>query len=160
MASERRRRELVDDFTWLPAPAESVARAMQRQHPHLMVFRLPCRVARDDDVVANLQRVSGHTLGSELAGTAPLDRIAHDLAVLFFHVHVHPRMRVAEQELNDVALDGDVLVFKVGGRERVVGIRLCANETRGSNKQNDQETLHVMLLLSTGTPQRRSLVTT
>ena len=121
--------ELVDDFAGLPAPAESVPGAVQRQHANLMGLRVARRVALDDDVVADLQRVSVHTLAAELAGAAPLDRVAHDRAVLFLHVHVHPGVRVTEHELDQIALDRHHPVFEVGGSKGVVCVRLRADQT-------------------------------
>src|SRR5262245_46351662 len=73
---------LVDGLAGLLAPTEAVLRAVQRDHADAVVGRVAAGRTADDHVVAGLQRLSGYTLASELASTAPLHGVAHHRAVL------------------------------------------------------------------------------
>ncbi len=88
-------------------------------------------------MIADLQRVSGDALVTELTSTAPLDRVADESPVLLLDVHVHPGVRVAEQELNEITLDRHHPIIEVGCGERMMRVRLRAGERCGSDKQND-----------------------
>src|SRR5688500_20183945 len=73
---------LIECLTRLLAPAESILGTVQREHAHLMLLGVARRIAGDDDVVADLQRVSGDTGVTELACASPFERVADDRGVL------------------------------------------------------------------------------
>ncbi len=62
---------LVDNFTRLFTPAEAIPFAKQSVHLDPVVCRGTRRISRNDDLVSNLHRVSGHTLAAECTGSAP-----------------------------------------------------------------------------------------
>ena len=67
---------------------------------------------------------------TELARAAPLDRVTHHLPVLLLHHDVNEGVRIAKQELHQLAFNGDGLVFQIRGREGVMGIRCwCPRHT-------------------------------
>src|SRR5215831_2843045 len=111
------------DLVERPAPLPAVGRPGDGAHPQSVIFRVAARVPRDDHVVARLQRLARHALAVELQARAPLHRIPHGVALRIFPFHVHERVRIAEQELHQVAFDRLGLVFEVRGGERVMRIR-------------------------------------
>src|SRR5262245_8020305 len=54
-------------------------------------------------------------------------------------------MRIAKQELNELALNGDRLIFEVRRGERVVCQRLCTGGEQADRKSQTQVTLHRQL---------------
>ena len=78
-----------------------------------MVSRVPARIAGHNDVVPGVQRFSRHALAIELAAGAPLNGPALNLAILVRSLDVYERVRVSEEELNEVPFDRRRLIFEV-----------------------------------------------
>src|SRR4051812_37416314 len=80
-----------------------------------VVSRRARRIAGDDDVVARVQRIASDTLLPKQAAGTPLygPTLHHALVVL--GRNREKRMGIAEHELHEIALNGHLLVFKVGG---------------------------------------------
>ena len=97
----------------LEAPTESVGRPPQAAHANAMIDGIAPGVARDDNVIARLQRLAGDALTGQRTGAAPLDTPALHLAVFVGSHHVDPGMRIPEHELNELAFDLHGLVFVV-----------------------------------------------
>src|SRR5262245_52655913 len=70
--SERGRGASIERLATL-APTEAVRRPQQRAHANAVIDRVTARVARDDDLVAGLQRFARHALASQRTRAAPLD---------------------------------------------------------------------------------------
>ena len=99
-------------------------------------------IAGDDEMIADAQRPVGHTLGDELAGTAPLDRVADIPAVGLAYDHLDERVRVPQLELDELAFNGDPFVLEVGRRERMVRLHGGAEDTRGQQRYRDHDSFH------------------
>ena len=67
--------------------------------------------SRHHDLVAHLERLAVHALVAELRSAAPLDSEALHFALLVLRLHVDPRVRAADDDLDEFALD---LLFGVG----------------------------------------------
>src|SRR5438128_802959 len=104
---------LIKCFAGTSAPSESVGRTLQANHAQAMIFRIPAGVSNDDNVVAGSQRFTRDALTAELSASAPFHGVSSDLALRVLHFNVDKRMRIAEQELNQVAFDSFLLVLKV-----------------------------------------------
>src|SRR5262249_51377087 len=91
-------------------------------HPKAMVFGSAAGIAVDDDVVADLERVAGDALLAKLSAGSPLDRPTRDGAARFLHFHLHEGVRIAIQELHQIAFDFYGLVLKRGGGKGVVSV--------------------------------------
>jgi hypothetical protein len=64
-------------------------------------------------------------------------------------------MRIAKQELNELALNGDRLIFEIRRGERVVCQRVGCGGKQAERNSQDQVTLHRQLQSPFGTwPQR------
>src|SRR6185503_2742379 len=124
------------------APAEAVRRPQQRAHAQPMIDGIAPRVARDDDLVAGLQRLARDALTGQRAGAAPFDAPALHLAVLVGRHDVHPRVRIAEHELHELALDLDRLALVVRRGKRMVRRRTQAREQGTRGGEHDQFPLH------------------
>src|SRR5438105_2780378 len=105
------------------APLPTVGWPSDGAHPQPVIFRVAARVARDDHVVARLQRLARHALAIELEARAPLDRVAYRVTRGILALDVHERVGITEQELHQVAFDRFRLVLEVRRRERVVRVR-------------------------------------
>src|SRR5215471_3055386 len=114
-----------------------------------MIFGIATRVAGDDDVVAWFERVAGHALLVELQSRAPLDGVADGVPLRVLALDVHERMRVAEEELHQLAFDALRLFLEVRRRKRVMrerGRRGCDETRERSNGQREQRrALHRIL---------------
>jgi hypothetical protein len=126
----------------LEAPAEAVRRPQQAAHADAVIDRIAARVARDDDLVAGLQRVARDALARQRAGSAPFDAPALHLPFFVRRHHVYPRVRIAEHELHELAFDLDRLALVIRRRERMVrrGNRARQQDARGGD--GDQLPLH------------------
>ena len=85
-----------------------------------VILGVASRISGDDHVVAGLQRLARHALSAELESSAPFDGVADRVALLVFPFDVHERVRVAKQELHQVAFDLRRLVLEVRGGKRVM----------------------------------------
>src|SRR5207237_7558916 len=108
---------------------------LQTKHAKTMIIRIPARVPDDDDVVAGFQRFASDALTSKLAASAPFDRPTDGFAFLVLALDVDERMRIAEQELNQIAFNCLLLVFKVSRGERMMRIKLNARHQRRQSNQ-------------------------
>ena len=88
--------------------------------------------ARHD--VADVQCLVRDALVCERPGAAPLDGPTMHLAFLVRHLDVHERVRIAEQELQQLALDLDRAIFEIRGGEGVV----CLNGAAERRQQQRQ----------------------
>src|SRR5579871_3265112 len=95
------------------APLPAIGRTGDADHTETMIFRVAAGVAHDDHMVAGLQRVTRHALTSELTACAPLHRVALHFALGILGFHLDERMRVAEQELNQLPFDFLGLIFEI-----------------------------------------------
>ena len=95
-----------------------------------MVVGIASRIANDDDMIARLQRLARDALTAECSAAAPFDGIANGLALFILAFNVDERMRIAEQELNEVALDRLLLVFEIRCRERMMRVKRNARQQR------------------------------
>src|SRR3970040_913364 len=86
-----------------------------------MIERIATGVARDDNVIADLERIAADTLAVERPGSAPFHGPALHVAVLVGRHDMDPRMRVPEHELHERTFDTRLCVLVVGRRERVMG---------------------------------------
>jgi hypothetical protein len=82
-----------------------------------------------------VQRFSRHALAIELAAGAPLNGPALNLAVLVWSLDVHERVRVSEEELNEVPFDRRRLIFEVCRSERVMGLDARPSRQRDSGNE-------------------------
>src|SRR2546422_10378311 len=80
-----------------PAPLPAVGWPGDGAHPQPVIFRIAARVARDDHVVARLQRLARHALPIQLQARAPLDRIPDRLALRVLALDMDGRVRGAER---------------------------------------------------------------
>src|SRR6186713_818450 len=117
--SERARGASIESLAAL-TPTEAVGRPQQRAHANAVIDRVTPRVARDDHLVAGLQRLARDALAGQRAGATPFDAPALHLAVLVRRHDVHPGVRIAEHELHELALDLDRLALVVRRGERVM----------------------------------------
>src|SRR5688572_17571665 len=127
----------------LEAPAEPVRRPQQAAHADAVIDWIAARVAGDDDFVAGLQRLASDALPRQCAGAAPFDAPALHLAVLVGRHDVHPRMRIAEHELYELAFDLDRLALVICRRERMVRRGTQARQQSARSGEDDQFPLHV-----------------
>src|SRR5262245_7726975 len=95
-----------------------------------MIVRITAGVAHDDDMIARLQGLSSNALAAELAGAAPFNGVPDGLTLLIFAFHVDERVRIAEQELNQIAFHGLLFIFEIRCRERMMPIKLNARRQR------------------------------
>jgi len=101
----------------------------------LNLKNLKSRIADDDDMITGLQRFASDALAAQLSATAPFDSVADGFALLILAFHMDERMRVPEQELNQIALDCLLLVFEVGGGEGMMSIKLNTRHQRRCGHQ-------------------------
>src|SRR5437016_5321964 len=94
-------------------------------------------------MVAGLQRFTRHALTAERAAATPVNGVANRFAFFILAFDMDERMRIAEQELNQVAFDRLLLVFKIGGSKRMMRVELNAGQQRRcGNEKNDQSEFH------------------
>src|SRR5580692_5764474 len=108
------------------APLPAIRGARDIHHAQAMILGVAARVADNNDVIARLQGLAGNALAAELATGAPFHGPALHHALFVGCFHVHEGVRVAIQELNQVALDLLGLIFKISRSERVMGKRPAA----------------------------------
>src|SRR5690606_14036906 len=138
IASARMASRSVERFAGPAAPVEAVRVPAQVQHPDAVVVRVASRVPRDGDDVARPQRLARDALARELPRAAPFDGPSPQLAVLVRRFDVHERMRVAEQELQELALDLDRAILEIRRRERVMGVSANTRE-RGKDERGERD---------------------
>src|SRR6266571_653164 len=95
----------------VPGPLPAVRGTADAAHPHAMVFVVPSWLARDDDVIAEFQRLAGDALAVQRRAGRPFDRIANFLPAGGGAFQMHERVGIAEDELNQIAFDGFCLLF-------------------------------------------------
>src|SRR5690606_15703937 len=137
----RRASGLVERLAF-ETPAEPVRRAQQAAHADTMILGVASRIARDDDVVTGPEGIARDALPRKLAGSAPFDAPALHFAVLVRRHDMHPGMRIAEHELDQLALDLDFLALVVRRRERVMRRSSDAGHQRRGHGHSDQFALH------------------
>src|SRR5437773_6549931 len=128
----------VDDLAGCLPPRESVGRPLQRHHAQAMVGGIASRVGGDHHDVAELERLARDACAPELTDAGPLDRPPHHLAVLVRRLDVHERMRVAEEELHELALDRDGLVLVIGGGKGMMCPGRDAGPHDGDRQDNEE----------------------
>src|SRR5438034_4030603 len=121
---------LVKRLARTTAPGPTIGGPLQTNHAKTMIIRIPSGVANDDDVVAGFQRFAGDALTPKLAAAAPFDSPSNGFSLLIFAFHMHERMWIAEQELNQIAFNRLLLVFEVGRREGMMRIKLNSRHQR------------------------------
>src|SRR5437016_346933 len=97
---------LVEALTGFPAPGPPVGSALQADHAQTVIVRIAARIAHDDDMITGLQGFPRNALAPQLPASAPFNGVANRFAFIVLTFDVDERMRIAEQELNQVALDG------------------------------------------------------
>ena len=78
------------------------------------------RVHGDGDFFTGLERIALDVLLTQRAGAAPFKRPALHHAFVIGSFHLEEGVRVAQQQLNDLAFQRDGLVAVVGGTQGVV----------------------------------------
>ena len=78
----------------------------------------------------------------ELTHRFPLDCPALHLSIRVRRHHLQQRMRIAIHKLQQLAVNGQLLVFRVGGTERVMRRRLPAAEQCGGQRDGNRGSLH------------------
>src|SRR5690349_5262813 len=95
-------------------------------------------------MITGLQRVSRNALIAELAASSPLDR-PPVLAVCVLCDEIHKRVRVAPQELSQLAFQRDLVGLVVGCGKRVMGVdatRRCVGCEHSGKRDEKDETSH------------------
>src|SRR5690554_5063850 len=143
MVQERLPEASIERFAF-EAPAEAVRKTQQTAHSDAMILGVAAGVAGDDHAIAGLQRVAADAVTRELARASPFDAPAMHLAVLVRRHHVHPRMRIAERELHELAFDRDLLALVVRRGERMVSARARRGEQQRAAR-NQESRSHAFL---------------
>src|SRR5207244_11040918 len=104
---------LVKCLARTAAPCPTVGCTFQPDHAKTMVVGIASRIANDDDMIARLQRLARDALTAECSAAAPFDGIANGLALFILAFNVDERMRIAELELHEAALDRLFVVIEV-----------------------------------------------
>ena len=137
---------LVDRFTRICAPSESVRLAMQRLQRAAVIRRRARGIQGNRDGVADLQRVALDALLAELAGRAPFERPSLHLSVLVRCFHLKEGMGISKQDLDDRALQLDLFIGLIGRRQESGGrtsVRRRKEDSR-RNQQEDPLMLHIL----------------
>src|SRR5262245_50077612 len=108
------------------APFPAIGRTRNGLHTQPMVRRVTTGIACDDHVIAGVQRFARHTLTVQLTASAPLDGPPLDLAFLVRSLDVNERVRITEEKLDEVTLNGNCLIFEIGRREGMVRLNAGA----------------------------------
>src|SRR4051794_17965381 len=103
----RRRIELVDGLAGLRPPRKSIEWPLQCDHQRPEFARDTRRTAHNGDLIADSQRLARHARSAELSCAAPLDGPALRFAVLVRRFNLHECMRIAKDELHQLALQLD-----------------------------------------------------
>jgi len=98
----------------------------------------PHRITRNDNGVADLERVSVDTVSSQLAPAGPLNR--PPFAIRGFDVN--EGVRITEQELDHFSFDLYLLAQVVCARERMVGVRRHTEQECTRKNQNEHFCFH------------------
>src|SRR5207237_5755187 len=107
-----------------PAPLPAIGRARDIDHSQTMIFGCAPRVAHDDHVLADFDRIARDALPAKLSAAAPLYAPAKHLTGLrILGFQGDEGMRIPEQELRHVSLEGHRLIFEIGRGEGMVRIR-------------------------------------
>src|SRR4029453_1391092 len=117
------------------APLPAVGRTRNRLHPQSVVSGVPARIAGHNDVVPGVQGFSRDALAIELSAAPPFNGPALNLAVLVRSLDVHERVRVSEEELNEVPFDRHRLIFEVCRSKRVMGLDARPSRQRDSGNE-------------------------
>src|SRR6267142_2377849 len=105
--------ELIDGLPGFAAPRKSVRRPANRfqSRPGVATARgIPAHL----NVVTDLERVTIDALIHKYCGTAPFHRPTLNFAVRVGHFDLNKRMRVTQGDLDDLSVQGNVLVIVVG----------------------------------------------
>jgi hypothetical protein len=89
-------------------------------HQQAVVFRITAGTALDYHMISRLQRCMRHIVMGQPGGAAPFDGPPLLLAGGIDYQHVYERVWIAKQQLHDLALDRDLSIEQVGGRERMM----------------------------------------
>src|SRR5215471_9835626 len=89
----------------IAAPLPAVRWTLNAAQAEAVIFRIASRITADDHVVARLQGLACHALLGQLQHGAPLDSIAHAVALSILRFHMHQRMRVPEEKLDELTFD-------------------------------------------------------
>jgi hypothetical protein len=133
---------LVNVLLNYATPSEAVRRALDAAHANAVIFRVAAGVASDDDVIAGFQRIPRYTFTAQLTAAAPFDRPSFGVALIVWSLDMHKGVRVPEHKLNQLAFDGNGLVFEVSSSERVVSPRGRNCQKSSGDKQSKRSTLH------------------
>jgi hypothetical protein len=107
-----------------------------------MIGCVLARVSSDDDSVARLEGHRRHALVIELTHCFPLDGPALHLPIRVGRHDLQQRVRIAIDELHQLALDGQLFVFHVGGAKRVMRKGPPAAEHCGRQHDANRGSLH------------------
>src|SRR5437868_1882143 len=119
---------LFELFARLRAPGETIGDSPQPHHPQPMIFGIAARVAYDNQMITGFQGFPCDTLLAKQSTAAPFDRVLDLFAFVVLALDMDERMRIAEDELNEITLDRLLLVFEVGGSKGMVTIDLNAGQ--------------------------------
>src|SRR5579871_71853 len=141
-----KRARLIDRFTRICAPSESVRLAMQRLERSAMIRGRARGIQRNRDGVADFQGVPLNALLAELARRAPLERPSLHLSVLIRSLHLKEGMGISKQDLYDRTFQLYLLVGLIRRRKGVMGVRSFrgGEENPSRNQQEDPLMLHIM----------------
>ena len=119
---------LFELFAGLCAPGETIGDSLQPHHPQPMIFGVAARVAYDNQMITGFQCFPGDTLLAKQSAAAPFNGVLNLFALIVLAFDMDERMRIAEDELNQITLDRLLLVFEVGGSKGMVTLDLNAGQ--------------------------------
>ncbi len=108
-------------------------------------------------MIAGLQRHAGDALVIELAARLPFHRPPLHLPVRVGHHDLQQRVRIAIRELQHLAVDRRLLVFKIGRGERVMRVHAAPARQCADDQDGRRGSLHHNTLIVTRAEPEQSL---
>ncbi len=103
-----------------------------------MVRRIAARIAGDDDMIPGLQCLAGDILLAQEGPTAPLHGPPLSVPVGILNAYLNERMRILEQERDQVPFDRHGVVDEISRGKGVMGVNRNAGYDRPDNERNEQ----------------------
>jgi len=116
---------------------DKYAAARDAADAQTVVGSVAAGIAADGDAIARLERVLFNSLTAQLAGGAPFGGPGDRLVLLSGNLQENRGMRIAEQELDDRAFDGDCF-GRVGPREGVVRMGVTRRQEGGREHEEPE----------------------
>src|ERR1700730_2994964 len=129
--------QLFDRLTRIGAPSESIRFPVQSLQCAPMVRNRARWIHCDHDLVADLQRVAFDASLAQLSRTTPFQRPPLHHSSIVRRLDLQVRMRIPEQQVEDLPFQLNFLIRVVGRRQGVVGIRAhTAYDCPGNDKKD------------------------